>query len=95
MTTETSKHSIPEISHEAFIRAAALAESNTRVGRFHPDEDIEMIRLYIVESRLLFKVASPSLLVAAMIDALAAKDLVIWDPQAQIDKLRTGGSDNG
>ena len=94
MTTEASNIIIPEISHDAFIKAAALAESDTRIGRFHPDEDIEMIRLYIVESGLLFKAASPNLLVAAMIDALAAKELVIWDLQAQIDKLRTGGSDN-
>lgn len=94
MTTETSKHPIPEISHDAFIRAAALAESDTRIGRFHPDEDIEMIRLRIVESGLLFKAASPSLLVAAMIDALAAKELIIWELQTQIDALRIGSNDN-
>ena len=95
MTTEASRHPIPGISHSALLRAAQLAESDTRIGRFYSDEDIEMIRLHLVETGLMFKAASPTLLVAAMIDALAAKELVIWDLQAQIDKLRAGGSDNG
>ena len=95
MTTETSKHPIPGISHAALLRAAALAESCTRVGQTFNDEDVEIIRLRIVEAGLCFQAASPSLLVAAMIDALAAKELIIWDLQAQIDTLRTGGSDNG
>ena len=62
MTTETSKYSELEISHEAFIRAAALAEFDTRIGRFCNDEDSEMIRLSIVEADLLFKAASPNTL---------------------------------
>ena len=95
MTTETSKHPIPDISHAALLRAAALAESYTRVGQTFNDEDVEIIRLRIVEAGLLFQAASPSLLVAALIDALAAKELAIWDLQAQLDTLRTGGSDHG
>ena len=95
MTTETSKHPESEISYEAFIRAAALAESGNLIGKFIFLDDIEMIRLLIVEADLRLKSASPTLLVAAMIDALAAKELIIWELQAQLDKLRTGSEDNG
>ena len=95
MTTETSKHTIPGISQEALVRAAALAETDTSIGRFYNDEDVEMVRLGIVKAGLLFKAASPSLLVAAMIEALAAKELIIWDLQSQIDALRAGSSDHG
>ena len=95
MTTETSKHPIPGISQEALVRAAALAGTDASIGRFYNDEDVEMVWLSIVEAGLLFKAASPSLVVAAMIDALAAKELVIWDLQSQIDALRAGSSDHG
>ena len=95
MTTETSKHSTLDISHAALLRAAALAESYTRVGQTFNDEDVEIIRLRIVEAGLCFQAASPSLLVATMIDALAAKELIIWDLQSQIDTLKTRGSDHG
>ena len=95
MTTETTSYGFtPEISHSALLGAAQLAESYTRVGRFHQDEDIEMIRLRIVEARLCFEAASPTLLVASLIDALFDKELAIGDLQAQVDKLRAEGSDN-
>ena len=95
MITEASKHPIPGISQEALVRAAALAETDTSIGRFYNDEDVEMVRLRIVESGLCFEAASPSLLVAAMIDELAAQRLMNWELQAQIDALRTGSSDHG
>ena len=95
MTTETSYGFTPEISHSALLGAVASTESYTRVGQTFNDEDVEIIRLRIVEARLCFQAASPTLLVAAMIDALFDKELKIWDLQAQIDALRTGGSDHG
>ena len=95
MTTETSKHPIPDISHAALQRAAALAESYTRVGQTFNDEDVEIVRLRIVEAGLCFQAASSSLVIAAMIDALLDKEFFIRNLQAQIDALKTGVSDNG
>ena len=95
MSTETPKHPEPEISHEAFTRAAALAETDTRIGRSLDTKGIDLVTLRIVEAGLCFEAASPSLLVAAMIDELAAQRLMNWELQAQIDAWITGSSDHG
>ena len=95
MTTETSKHPIPEISYSSLRRAAELSEANTRIERLYTDENLHRVRLRILEADLLLEADNPILLVAAMIDALAAKELIIENLQAQIDTLRPGGSDNG
>ena len=94
MITETSKNPIPDISHAALLRAAALAESYTRVGQTFNDENVEIIRLRIVEAGLCFQATSSSLVIAAMIDALLDKEFFIRNLQAQLDALRTGGSDH-
>ena len=95
MTTETiEKTRIPGVPDKALIKAANLAEANTRISWRLSDEGSKLTQLLFVDSGMSFEATNNTLLFSAMIDALETKESIIENLQAQIETLRKESRDN-
>ena len=95
MTTETiEKTRIPGMPDKALIKAANLAEANTRISWMLSDEGSKLTQLLFVDSGMSFEATNNTLLFSAMIDALETKESIIENLQAQIETLRKESRDN-
>ena len=96
MTTETiEKTRIPGMPDKALIKAANLAEANTRISWMLSDEGSKLTQLLFVDSGMSFEATNNTLLFSAMIDALETKESIIENLQAQPETLRKESRDNG
>ena len=95
MTTEPiEKTRIPGVPDKALVKAANLADANTRISWMLSDEGHKLTQLLFVESGMALEAVNNTLLVSALIDAVDSKQSYIEELQSQIESLKNEGEDN-
>lgn len=95
MTTEPiEKTRIPGVPDKALVKAANLADANTRISWMLSDEGHKLTQLFFVESGMALEAVNNTLLVSALIDAVDSKQSYIEELQSQIESLKNEGEDN-
>ena len=88
------KTRIPGVSDKALVKAASLADANTRISWMLSDEGSKMTQLLFVESGMVLEAANNTLLVSALIDAIDSNQAYIEELQSQIESLKSESKDN-
>ena len=88
-TTETiEKTRIPGVPDKALVKAANLADANTRVSWMLSDEGSKLTQLLFVDSGRSLEATNNTLMVSALIDAVDSKQCYIEELQSEIEALK-------